>query len=943
MSLKSGQIIRMRNRLWRIDEYRETDIIATPINGDFDDRRVFLKALETITPASMEVIDVEANGDFAAQQLLLRAYRFDLMHGSAPFLSLQRSAVIPYNYQLVPLILALEKPTARLLIADDVGLGKTIEAGLIMSELSQRGQAKRMLILTPANLTEQWQQALDYFFHIDSRIISSFTRKEYERELPVGANPWQYFQVVIASFDYAKAPNIKHLIQEQQWDLVLFDEAHLCSKPHSNQSKNTKQMLRYELMRDLGQKIENVLLLTATPHNGYSDTFASLLEILNPKIVSRKNDVVRFDKKAARFNVCQRNRVKLEAWYKAQNQSSPFPQRNQSEVFIKPQGALAELLKDVETYTNNLLLSTEGEPYSRSKTMAYWTTLHLQKRAISSPFALQISLSNRLESLLNKEIALLESDELGDAVTDLFSSAERLDDESVSSEIDKSAVTEQEQNPLELLLAKVKKFKPKDDDKLQTLITKTLPELTKQDKKIILFTKYKDTLKYLQTNLSKDYNIEIIHGGFSIKKRQEIFANFDRKKAGILIATDAISEGLNLQRLSSCIVHYELPWNPNRLEQRNGRIDRIGQEKNTVNIRTMILEDTLDKEILNLLVEKTKTIRIDRDYSAAYFGDEQTIKDLIKRASKKRRKKVKIAENQLDLFATAGTDLTEKAIQKSFKVGDDADRLKRIQSESFYDSLDIELPEIDKRIKETTEIVGSQKDVQTFVKSALGRFNSALKKRKDDFFDIILNDVRLELPKYGKEIKKVTFDPKKGLQYPDSIVLEVGNPIVRKLIEIVKGDFFNNNGDYGRTAYFISDEVEMITFIYHILARFTIGHENKRVIEELITFGVNSFEETLIMNEQVLQINPATTTEARTKDEVKEAVEDALSLSVWEEYRDEAVKERKRKLTRERMELFKKIIIDSASSEQPEWLDNMIHIEDAGTDLLAVTVVYPKL
>jgi superfamily II DNA or RNA helicase len=940
MSLKSGQIIKMRNRLWRIDEYRETEIVATPINGDSDDRRVFLKGLEIITPAQMDAIDAAANGDFAAQQLLLRAYRFDLMHGSAPFLSLQRSAVIPYNYQLVPLILALEKPKARLLIADDVGLGKTIEAGLIMSELSQRGQAKRMLILTPANLTEQWQHALDYFFHIDAKIISSFTRKEFEKELPVGANPWQYFQVVIASFDYAKAPNIKHLIQEQNWDLVLFDEAHLCSRPHTNQN-NKKQMLRYELMRDLGKKIENILLLTATPHNGYSDTFASLLEILNPKIVSYHNDVVRFDKKEARFNVCQRNRSKLEAWYKAQKQISPFPERNQREEFIVPKGALFELLQDVERYTNTLLQLTEGEQYGKAKVMAYWTTLHLQKRAISSPYALEISLENRLKSLESKEINLLETDELGDAVTDLFSSVERLDDESVSSEMDKSSVSEAEKTPLELLLAKAKKFKSKDDDKLQQLIQKTLPELSKENPKIIIFTKYKDTLKYLQKNLEKNYNIEIIHGSFSIKKRQETFATFDRHKSGILIATDAISEGLNLQRLSSCIVHYELPWNPNRLEQRNGRIDRIGQEKEAVFIRTMILENTLDREILNLLMEKTKTIRFDRGYSAAYFGDEATIKDLIHKAVNKRRKKA-IAENQLNLFAAAGTELTEQAIIKSFKGIDDPDRLKRIEEESFYDSLDIGLPEIDKRIKETTEIVGSQSDVKLFVESGLRYFGSSLKERKDGFYDILLNDARLELPKYGREIKKVTFDPKEGLQYPDAIVLEVGNPVVRKLIETVKGEFFNANSAYGRTGYFISNDVEAITFIYHVLARFTVGMDNKRVIEELITFGVDWENEALIMPKNILEIKTATTTETRTQSELKESVMTALTLKVWEQYRDEQIKARKRKLHLERMELFKKIIAESASTQQHEWLDNMIHIEDAGTDLLAVTIVYPN-
>jgi SNF2 family DNA or RNA helicase len=196
MNLRSGQIIEMRNRLWRVDEFSENELFATPINGDYNDKRVFLRDVEIIKPAELDKISKDLVGDFQAQRMLLHAYRFDLMHGSAPFLSLQRSAVIPYNYQLVPLVLALEKPQTRLLIADDVGLGKTIEAGLIISELMQRGKVKRILILTPANLKEQWQEAMEYFFHIDSKIISSLSRKEYEKQLPAGANPWQYFQVI---------------------------------------------------------------------------------------------------------------------------------------------------------------------------------------------------------------------------------------------------------------------------------------------------------------------------------------------------------------------------------------------------------------------------------------------------------------------------------------------------------------------------------------------------------------------------------------------------------------------------------------------------------------------------------------------------------------------------------------------------------------------------
>ncbi|NJK96780.1 MAG: DEAD/DEAH box helicase [Bacteroidales bacterium] len=283
--IKPGIIVNMRNRLWRVDEFDGLEVVATPITGDSNDQRVFLANVENIHEERFERINAELPGDLSAQRLLLRAYQFDLIHGSAPFLSLHRSSVVPYNYQMVPLVLALEKPTTRMLIGDDVGLGKTIEAGLIISELIQRGKIKRVIFLTPANLKQQWKEALDYFFHIKAIIIDSFSRKEFEKELPAGANPWQYFQFVIALIDYAKSPDIKQQIQEQQWDLLLVDEIHLSARPHSN-IRSSKQQKRYELVKELGKKIQNILFLTATPHNGYSDSFASILEIINKEIVS---------------------------------------------------------------------------------------------------------------------------------------------------------------------------------------------------------------------------------------------------------------------------------------------------------------------------------------------------------------------------------------------------------------------------------------------------------------------------------------------------------------------------------------------------------------------------------------------------------------------------------------------------------------------------------
>lgn len=932
----------MRNRLWRVDEFSETELFATPINGDYNDKRVFLRDVEQIKPAELDKISANLVGDFQAQRMLLYAYQFDLMHGSAPFLSLQRSAVIPYNYQLVPLVLALEKPKTRILIADDVGLGKTIEAGLIISELMQRGKVKRILILTPANLKEQWQEAMEYFFHLESKIISSLSRKEYEKQLPAGANPWQYFQVVIASIDYAKAPEVKHLIQEQPWDLLLVDEVHLCARPHAT-FRASKQMKRYELIRDLGKLIPNVLFLTATPHNGYTDSFASILEILNEKIVTTTSGNTFLNKLAAKYNVCQRNRKKLEDWYKKQKKQSPFPKRVAREVFVDVHESkkLADAFNQVLEYGDRLLVNAQGS--GRKYNIATWVAFHLQKRAISSPYALVKSIENRLATIQNSiEFEETEEDVLSGSVQDLFFE-DRMTDEMASSKLDKELLDEADKEELKSLLHTAKAVKPADDVKLQELKNNTIPELFHIDKKIIVFTKYKDTLDYLESNLSgNDYDIFNMHGDLSLTKRQEIFLHFENSKKAILIATDVISEGLNLQRLASCIVHYELPWNPNRLEQRNGRVDRIGQLKEKVHIRTFVLDKTLDKDILDLLITKANNIREDRGYSAAYFGDEEYIKSVLQEATQRNRKRrKKNVQEGPTLFDAIGQDKVKEAVKKSISKEEEDLRLKKIDEESFYDSLNIDLPEIDKRISETQAIVGSKSDVERFVKATATFFKSVLVDRKDGFQDIKINDQRLELPQYGDKLSKITFDPEIGLTHPDATVLEIGHPFVRRLIEIVKSEFFGKNGIYGRNAWYYSSQVTSVCMLYNVLVRYTVGLREKRVIEEMLTFGFDGFTQKELEEAFIRKLAAANTTETLSESDFKDYMEEAINFPDFTKIVNQKIEERRHKLIAERQELYKKIIKETESTDEASWIDNEIFIDKAGADLLTITIVLP--
>ena len=236
--------------------------------------------------------------------------------------------------------------------------------------------------------------------------------------------------------DYAKSADVRYSILNTRWDFVIVDEVHSCGKPHGTNG-SIHQMKRYELIKEVTSRIDHVLFLTATPHNGYTDSFASILELLNPAIIEYRGSNVIIHKSVARHNVCQRNRKSLEAWYQSQNQKSPFPERKQIDVILTPHPGepCMSLMQRVEMYGDKLI----GRKYDnkRKERVATWVALHLQKRAISSPFALQKSLENRLNQTVPLADLLKEEEDYIFSVND-HDPDERLADETIGHQVDQS-------------------------------------------------------------------------------------------------------------------------------------------------------------------------------------------------------------------------------------------------------------------------------------------------------------------------------------------------------------------------------------------------------------------------------------------------------------------------------------------------------------------------
>ncbi|GIW72668.1 MAG: hypothetical protein KatS3mg102_2210 [Planctomycetota bacterium] len=445
--MKPGTVIRLRERLWRLDRVTDTEFSATPLDGRDGRRRRFLRALEeaNVSEGSLPPPDPGRLDEAARQDLLLRAHRLSLIHGSAPFLGLQRSRAVPEPYQLVPLLMALDMSPVRLLIGDDVGIGKTIEAGLIVSELLARGSAARVLVAVPASLREQWRESLERFFHLDAVILSGQTRPALERRLLPGESPWEASPVVIASIDYLKRRTGEVLFHA--WDVVLVDEAHVAARPHEGRWGSALQKQRWEFLEAVSRsdKVRHLLLLSATPHPGHTDSFASLLEALNPGCVGPDRTIRR---EVARRHVVQRRRKDLREWY---GDRTPFPERNPADEIIPLGPEERRLLKALRRYCDRLVRAREGAPISG------FVSLHLQRRALSSPRAIQQSLKERIKKLRRRIRQAADAEAVAEAeaeaaVTDQDSPAE-VEDEERWARIDRAALlgTEEEIAELEKL------------------------------------------------------------------------------------------------------------------------------------------------------------------------------------------------------------------------------------------------------------------------------------------------------------------------------------------------------------------------------------------------------------------------------------------------------------------------------------------------------------
>ncbi|MCP4692915.1 MAG: DEAD/DEAH box helicase, partial [Desulfobacterales bacterium] len=393
-TFQPGSIVSARDREWVVLPQSENDLLhLRPVGGGEGVHTILRPSLEKqpVAPAVFPMPTPDQAGIQAAGLLLRDALMLKLRNGAGPFRSFGGIAVEPRAFQLVPLMMALKQEIPRLLIADDVGIGKTIEAGLIVRELMDRGEVDRLAVLCPPHLCDQWRQELRNRFHIEAEIVRTSSAARLERGIPAGGSIFSEYPFTIVSLDYIKSKNRRDAFAEQCPGMVVVDEAHACSRTVRG------RQLRYELLRDLARDPRRgLLLLTATPHGGDENAFYNLLGLLKEEFGALKDEVDArhpLRKKLAGHFV-QRRRQDIEAW----REGKLFPDRFTAETTYKLGGVWGVLFKEVLEYARELV-EREEEGGLRQR-MNWWAALALLRCISSSPRAAVRALKTRLDNTI---------------------------------------------------------------------------------------------------------------------------------------------------------------------------------------------------------------------------------------------------------------------------------------------------------------------------------------------------------------------------------------------------------------------------------------------------------------------------------------------------------------------------------------------------------------
>ena len=705
LNFTPGDLVRARGREWVALPAPRSGILALrPLLGNENDIVILDPSLEitTVESAQFDLPDDAKPTVQAKAALLADALRLTLRRGAGPFRSAAQLTFEPRTYQIVPLLMALRLQVPRLLIADDVGIGKTIEAGLILRELMDRGEVNAFSVLCPPHLVDQWITELNDRFGIDAVPITSSTAARLECNLPLAQTLFDAYPFTVVSLDYIKAEKRREGFARACPDFVIVDEAHACVGTHKGKQQ------RFDLLRSLVRNPERrIVMLTATPHSGDEEAFSRLLSLIDPEFASMNFDNEKYRIRLARHFV-QRRRIDLIEGDWNENQS--FPKHETKEWPYRLSVEHLTFQKAVLDYCLSVVSKTGDQ--KKKQRVAFWGTLALMRCVSSSPAAALSTLRNRAPN----EAKRLES-QIYDEDSD--------DEDAIDVEPNTTFANEP---MLQVLLDQAADLLKAKDPKLDALISLLKP-LIEDGVNPVVFCRFVATAEHVRDGLRKAFpkiKIEAVTGELTPDERRDHvseMATEDGEKdiQRILVATDCLSEGINLQQLFDMVVHYDLSWNPTKHQQREGRIDRFGQPAKLVRTIMMFSPDSaIDGAVLDVILSKAKKIRKATGVTVPLPDERAPVTDALMAALMLRHG----APGQL-IFDLRLDDVTQ-VMEDQWRDASENEKKSRAR----FAQNAMKPAEVAPEWNKVKDMLGSPDDARLFVERAMSRFGVPLDKER---------------------------------------------------------------------------------------------------------------------------------------------------------------------------------------------------------------------
>ncbi|MCF8111808.1 MAG: DEAD/DEAH box helicase [Desulfobacteraceae bacterium] len=721
MSFAVGSLVKARDREWVVlPDSDEELLLLRPLGGREEEITGVYLPLENVEPATFDLPDPMDPGDHRSCKLLRDAVRLGFRASSGPFRCFGHIAVEPRPYQIVPLLLALKLDPVRLLIGDDVGIGKTVEALLVARELLDRGEISRICVLCPPHLTDQWQAELYSKFHIQAATVIPGTVKKLEKELRVGQSLFEVYPYTVVSLDYIKSDRRRSEFQRTCPELVIVDEAHTCAHPHGTRGRQQRDELVNQISRDPDR---HLVLVTATPHSGKEDTFRSLLSFLNPEFINLPEDLSGKNNERQRRKLAQHFIQRRRGDVKTFMQKTPFPDRESLEEYYSLTKEYKKLFERAVSYAKESVEepSSDRGRYFRQR-VRWWSALALLRSLASSPQAAAATLRNRAANMDAQTAE--EVNEVGRRTVldlmdqDIADSPDTIPGSDIWAEETGAEKHKRTLQQMARAAERLAQSPEKYDNKLVGAL-ELVRKLLRDGYSPIVFCRFIPTAEYVANYFRqklKQAETGLITGQLPSAERESRVHELGNYGSRVLVCTDCLSEGINIQKYFNAAVHYDLSWNPTRHEQREGRVDRFAQPESKVRVVTYYgVDNQIDGIVLDVLLRKHKAIRKSLGIAVPVPEDSEKVLEAIFEGLLLKGKH----KDPHQLLLPGMEEFIAPEREKLFGDWDKAVQREEKRSRTLFAQASIKPEQVGQEIQSAREAVGTSKDVRSFTLEVL--------------------------------------------------------------------------------------------------------------------------------------------------------------------------------------------------------------------------------